>query len=415
MSRPGGCELHSAGWAPLPDGGRITRLPVMDRDMQVFARLGHGPAAEWAAERGYRLPTVNELDHLHRLAMHIDPFTMPTVWQLEAEGIGVREYASINAFRTAHMMSFAWAQVHDAEVWQRLKRRGWTGEPVANAGKHWAQGGLIYGWWRAKGGRIQGASAAHARDRTFVDYATTFHVVSESMTGPRRTSSGEKGDSVRAWQTWLAAQGFDPGPIDGIHGTKTESASLLYAASVAGQPARPFVQARNYTKAARKTVDLIVLHSTENPIRRGTARNVAQWFAGPSAPQASAHYVVGPDETIQCVNDADVAWAAPGANRNGIQIEMVGQAFLTDWAKAGSGTADGLDVLRNAAGLVRELCGRWDIPTERLDPAALRAARRGITTHAATTEAFKQGTHVDPGGKGDARFPWDVFLQLVRQ
>ena len=382
--------------------------------METFARLGHGPASDWARARGYRLPSVNELDHLHRLAMHIEPYTMPTVEQLDGEGIGLRQYAAINAFRSANMRSFEWAQIHDAEVWQRLKRRGWTNEAVANAGKHWAQGGLIYGWWKANGARIQNASAAHANDRTYVDYATTFHVVRESMTGPRRTSKGEKGDSVRAWQTWLAAQGFDPGVIDGIHGAKTEAASVMYAASVAGKTARPFIPAKNYTKAGRTKIDLVVLHSTENPIKRGVARNVAIWFGGASAPQASAHYVVGPDETIQCVDDADVAWAAPGANRQGLQIEMVGQAFKTVWDKEGPTVTDGLAVLQGAAKLTRELCDKHGIPMERVDADGLRAFKRGITTHAAVTEAYKKGTHVDPGCKGDARFPWDLFLELVR-
>lgn len=414
VSRPEGCELHAAGWLDLATGGAISRLPVVDRDMETFARLGHGPASEWATARGYRLPTANELDQLAAVDLHIDPFTMPTVEQLRNEGIAVTDHAAIQRFRVAHMMSFEWAQMHDAEVWQRLKRRGWTSEPVANAGKHWIDGGRIYGWWRKDGSRIQGASAAHRADPTFVDYATTFHVVRESMNGPRRTKSGESGDAVRAWQSWLVAKGFDPGTVDGKHGPKTESASIMYEASLGSSPARTFIRAKNYTKAGRTKVDWIVLHSTENPIRPGTARNVAQWFASSSAPQASAHYVVGPDQTIQCVNEADVAWAAPGANRQGIQIEQVGQAFKTDWTAAGVGETDGLAVLEASARLTREICDRWSIPVERLDAAGLRAGKRGITTHAAVTEAFRKGTHVDPGCKGDVRWPWDLFLERVR-
>lgn len=414
VSRPAACTIHGAGWLDLPDGGRITRLPIYDRDVELFGRLGHGPAGDWAAANGYRLPTVYELDHLHRMALHVEPYTMPTADMLRDEGIGLTEYARINSYRTANMRSLAWCQQHDAEVWQRLKGRGWTSEPVANAGKHWAKGGLIYGWWKRDGSRIQGASMAHASDRTFTDYATTFHVVEESMTGPRRTKTGESGNAVKAWQTWLTSKGFDPGAIDGKHGPKTEAASLMYEASVGVAPSPiPFIQARNYTKTSRTAVQWIVLHSTENKIRPGVARNVATWFAGPTAPQASAHYVVGPDETIQCVEEKSVAWGAPSANRQGIHIEMVGQAARTNWDTDGTGETDGRKVMERAAKLTREIAARWSVPLERVDATGLRAGRRGITTHAAVTEAFRTGSHVDPGMPGDRRWPWEAFLGLV--
>ena len=176
-----------------------------------------------------------------------------------------------------------------------------------------------------------------------------------------------------------------------------------------------FIQARNYTPSNRTSIDLIVLHSTENPIEPGTARNVAMYFAGPDAPDASAHYVVGPEATYGCVEEKDVAWAAPGANRNGLQIEQVGQAFQTDWLRSGNAPTDGLDVLTRSADLVRSLCLRWNIPMKRVDAKGLLAGERGITSHAAVSAAFRQSDHVDPGGPGDERWPWDTFLRLVQQ
>jgi N-acetyl-anhydromuramyl-L-alanine amidase AmpD len=175
-----------------------------------------------------------------------------------------------------------------------------------------------------------------------------------------------------------------------------------------------FLQAKSYKPANRQRVDLVVLHSTENPVKPGIARNIASWFAGDNAPQASAHYVVGPDDIYQGVLEKDISWAAPGVNDIAVNVEQVGQALSTDWTSAGSGPNDGLAVLRNSAELVRSICDRWKIPMERVDAQGLRAGKRGITTHASVTEAFKRSTHVDPGGSGDARWPWDTFLQLVR-
>ena len=176
-----------------------------------------------------------------------------------------------------------------------------------------------------------------------------------------------------------------------------------------------YLQARHYTAVPPgRAVDWIVLHSTENPIRPGVARQVARYFEGPNAPRASAHYVVDREAVIQCVLLRDVAWTAPGANSRGVQIEMVGQAMMTDWHRAGDDDRAGLAVLQRAARLVAELCRYFGLPLERVDAAGLLAGARGITTHAAVTAAWHRCTHVDPGGPGDRRWPWTEFLAAVR-
>lgn len=168
------------------------------------------------------------------------------------------------------------------------------------------------------------------------------------------------------------------------------------------------IAARNYTRAARGSVRLICIHSMEAPEKPGTARAVAKWFAGPLAPQASAHYCVDALEVVQCVRDEDVAWAAPGANRDGLHIELAGYASQTaaDWSDAYS-TAE----LQRAAKLCAELALKWVIPIQKLTVEQVRDTRtKGFCGHIDVTHAFpKIGTHTDPG----ANFPWDHFLALV--
>ena len=155
-----------------------------------------------------------------------------------------------------------------------------------------------------------------------------------------------------------------------------------------------FLQARNYTPASRTAVDLVVLHSMENAERPGSAQGVAMWFASKDAPRASAHYCVDEGEAIQCVADKDVAWHAPGANHNGIGIEHAGRASQSaaDWLDSYS-TA----MLWRSIDLCAAICRRWHIPAALIGVEGLQAGRRGITTHALVSLAFRKSSHTDPG------------------
>ena len=95
----------------------------------------------------------------------------------------------------------------------------------------------------------------------------------------------------------------------------------------------PFVQARNFTRGRSSRIDVLVIHTMESPEKPETAEDVAHWFAGSTAPQASAHYCIDGDSIVQCVQDSDVAWHAPGANHNGLGFEHAGKAAQTarDW------------------------------------------------------------------------------------
>lgn len=167
------------------------------------------------------------------------------------------------------------------------------------------------------------------------------------------------------------------------------------------------VPARNFTRAQRTTARVIVLHTTENACAPGVARNVATWFAGPSAPQASAHFIVGPDATLQGVPLACVAWAAPGANNDGVQIEQTGRAAFTaaDWA----GEAQQA-MLERVAQLLAALCRRFELPAVFLDAEALKRGERGITTHVEVNRAYHRSTHTDCG----PAYPMEAMLRRVR-
>jgi len=170
----------------------------------------------------------------------------------------------------------------------------------------------------------------------------------------------------------------------------------------------PFVQARNFTRGRSSHIDVLVIHTMESPEKPNTAEDVASWFAGSNAPQASAHYCIDGNSVVQCVQDSDVAWHAPGANHNGLGFEHAGKAAQTahDWSDDYS-----VKCLELSATLVAQKCKEYDIPVVWLHPADLRAGKRGITGHVQVSEAFRKSDHSDPG-KG---FPVQAYLGRVKK
>jgi N-acetylmuramoyl-L-alanine amidase-like protein len=165
------------------------------------------------------------------------------------------------------------------------------------------------------------------------------------------------------------------------------------------------IQARWYHRGRLRPVRLIVIHDMEWAERPSTAEDCARMFATMSR-QASAHICVDSDSAVRCVADADTAWAAPGANSDGLQLEMAGFArqsraeWLDDYSQA---------MLGQAAKVVATWCAKYGIPARRLTLGELKAGQKGIIGHIDASRAYG-GDHTDPGGG----FPWDVLLELVR-
>jgi peptidoglycan hydrolase-like protein with peptidoglycan-binding domain len=171
-----------------------------------------------------------------------------------------------------------------------------------------------------------------------------------------------------------------------------------------------FIQARNYTRGRIKSLRLIVWHDMEAPENATTAEAVAAYFAGPNAPQASAHVCVDNDSAVDCVNASDTAWHAPGANADGYGIELAGYArqSAAEWQDAYS-----LQAIRNACGHVAPLMKAHGIPARWLTDDELRGGVvKGMTTHAQVSRVFRLSDHSDPG----PGFPMAlVQAELARQ
>ena len=173
----------------------------------------------------------------------------------------------------------------------------------------------------------------------------------------------------------------------------------------------PFIGARHFTAGrGGNKPRLIVIHTMETPENNGRAYQVAQWFAGTSSPQASAHYMVDNAEVYQSVKEEDTAWAVDdfGLNQQSISIEHAGYASQspTQWQDSYSKAE-----LTLSAGLAAQIAARWSIPAVKLSPADILAGKSGFCGHADITAAKKiAGGHTDPG----VSFPWDIYLTAVK-
>lgn len=167
-----------------------------------------------------------------------------------------------------------------------------------------------------------------------------------------------------------------------------------------------WIPARHFRTGRIEQVGLIVIHTAEVAEGAMSAHAVAQYFATTSR-AASAHFCVDNEHVVQCVRVIDTAFAAPGANANGVQIELSGYARQTpdEWDDTFS-----VQMLKLAASVVADVARRFAIPIVEIDEDGLKRRMRGITTHAAVSRAFRKSTHTDPG----PFFPLEFFLDLCQ-
>jgi hypothetical protein len=168
----------------------------------------------------------------------------------------------------------------------------------------------------------------------------------------------------------------------------------------------PQIPSPNYRPGRIKPVRLVVLHTAETQCEPGRAVGIANYLARPDV-QASAHYCVDPEATVQGVQEEDTAWAAPGANADGIQIEQAAYArFDADgWADVNPQQM----MTGQLVPLVAGICTRWDIPAVALDTAGVLSGAAGITTHVAVSEAYGLSDHWDCGPD----YPLDAVVAQV--
>lgn len=170
----------------------------------------------------------------------------------------------------------------------------------------------------------------------------------------------------------------------------------------------PYIEAKH--KGVKRTVRprLVVIHT---PIWKEVisgAEGLGQYFATmEDGRKASAHLGVDCDTIVQYVKDSIVAYAAPGANHDGLHIEIVGTHLQTtrQWRDSFS-----ISALALAADATAQYCLKFNLPVLRLTDDQLARGLPGIVGHDQVSRVYKRSTHSDPG----PNFPWDRFMRYTQ-
>jgi len=176
----------------------------------------------------------------------------------------------------------------------------------------------------------------------------------------------------------------------------------------------PFVKARWFKDIIEKRgVRLVVIHTTEGKETATSAEDTANnWFKDPrddngNPKKVSTHVCIDSDSVVQCVLDNDVAYCAPGVNRDGVHLELAAKANQTaaEWADPYSTL-----VVEKGANVAAQYCLKYNIPMVHLSNDQLREGETGIIGHYQASIVYppNQG-HDDPG----ENFPWDFFIERV--
>lgn len=163
----------------------------------------------------------------------------------------------------------------------------------------------------------------------------------------------------------------------------------------------------NRYKGRYAKIRVIVIHTMETEENGSIAEIIGRYFAK-STTKASAHVGVDTDSECRYVVDSDTAWAAPGCNADGLQLELTGRAGQTNgqWADEASEA-----ILERGAQRVAKWCALWGIPAKRLTDEQLRAGHSGIVGHDNVSRVYRKSSHWDPG----PNFPWAAFIDRVNE
>lgn len=161
----------------------------------------------------------------------------------------------------------------------------------------------------------------------------------------------------------------------------------------------------HYYEGRNEALRLIVIHTMEAPESPKTAENIAAYFASGSV-VASAHACVDQDSVVVCLPPSATAFAAPGANADGYQIEHAGYAGQD---AAGWADAESQSMLRLSAAHAREIALAAGIPLRHLSDDELAAGAAGFVGHDQVSRVYQRSDHWDPG----PQFPWSQYMGLV--
>lgn len=162
---------------------------------------------------------------------------------------------------------------------------------------------------------------------------------------------------------------------------------------------------------------LLVVHTSEGGETANAAENLCgflatkgdhfngatgNWFG------ASYQYITDTDEGVfPATGDGVVAYAAAGANHDGIHFCIPGKAGQTraQWLDA-----DSTQHMASLAWAMKRKSLEHDIPLVKLTVAQVKDGKsRGYCSHHDVSLAFGKSTHTDPGKD----FPWDVLANLL--
>ena len=165
-----------------------------------------------------------------------------------------------------------------------------------------------------------------------------------------------------------------------------------------------FLKAANDSGPRKQPPKYIVIHSTESPNERHSARNVAQFFHRPET-QASVQIVVDDYECYRCLGDDLIPWGAPPFNSRGLHIEQCGYAKWTrpEWLRHRA-------TIDRAARAAAYWAKAYRIPVKFLSVTNCKRYEPGITTHHNVSLAFGKSDHTDPG----SGYPIDYFMGKVK-